>query len=127
MRVERELRIWCQQYCFQHLFVDGELDVFIDDQKSSWHGGAVANPLQIEFAEPWEEFGDEIGLHYCVGHEPRYWLYGSLERYCHKPCWLLMRLSDPQERLSYLLCQKAYVLLFEKSLKRLESESHLRL
>ena len=29
---ERELRIWCQQHCLQPLFVDGELDVFVDDQ-----------------------------------------------------------------------------------------------
>jgi len=49
--------------------------------------------LQTEFAEPWEEFGGEIGLHHCVGREPRLWLCGSLESHCRKPCWLHMRLS----------------------------------
>jgi len=75
-------------------------------------------------AEPWEKFGGDIGFRYYVGHEPRHWLCGSLERRCHKPCWLHGRLSDPQERLSHLLCQKAYELLYKKSPKRLERESY---
>ena len=35
----------------QRLFVDGELDVFVDDQQSAWLAGVNANPLQTEFAE----------------------------------------------------------------------------
>ena len=72
-RVERELHIWCQHHYLQPLFVDGELDVFVDDQQSTWLAKVIINPMQTEFAEPWKEIGGEIGLHHCVGHEPRYW------------------------------------------------------
>ena len=53
------------------MFADGKLDVFVDDQQSVWLAGVDVNPLQIEFAEPWEEFYGEIDRHHCVGREPR--------------------------------------------------------
>ena len=53
------------------------------------------------------------------------WSCGSLERR-RKLYWLHRRLSEPQERLSHLLCQKAYRLLYEKSPKSPESESMLK-
>ena len=67
-RVEHELSVWCQHHSLQSLFADDELDIFIDDQQSARHAGVVVNPLQTEFAEPWEAFGGEIGRCYCVGH-----------------------------------------------------------
>ena len=97
----------------------------LSTQQSVWLAGIDANPLQIEFAEPWEEFCGEIGLHHCVGREPRQLACGSLERHYRKLHWLHRRLSEPQERLSHLLCQKAYRFLYEKSPKSLESESML--
>jgi len=56
-----------------------------------------------------------------VDHEPRHWPCGSLERRCHKSCWLHGRLLESQERLSHLLCQKAYRLLLRSLRKDLRA------
>jgi len=45
--VERELHVWCQQHCFQPLFANSELDVFVNDQQSAWIAGVVANPCKL--------------------------------------------------------------------------------
>ena len=48
---EHEHHVWCIQCCLPFLFVDGELDVFVDDQQYTLLVKVVANPLQIEFAQ----------------------------------------------------------------------------
>ena len=85
------------------LVADDELDVFVDDQHCDWFTEVIVNSLQTESTESREDFGDEIILCHGIGRES--WC-GSLERRC-KTYWLHRRLSEPQERLSHLLCQKA--------------------
>ena len=48
---ECKCHVWCTLHCFQLLFANGELDVFVDDQQSSWLVGVVANPLLTEFTQ----------------------------------------------------------------------------
>ena len=82
---ESELHVCANNTFFNFFFIDGELDVFVIDQQSTWLVGVVAKPLQTEFAVPWEEFGSEIGQWHFVVREPRHWLCKSLERHCRKP------------------------------------------
>ena len=104
--VESELRVWCQNTGVKAaLFADGELDVFIDDQQSVWLVGVDVNPLQIEFAEPWEEFWTRLASTIVLVVSQDNWPCGSLERR-RKLYWLHKRLSESQERLATCFVKK---------------------
>ena len=48
---EREHHVWYILYCFQFLFADGKLSIFVGGQQFAWLAGVVANTLQAEFVQ----------------------------------------------------------------------------